>query len=133
MSGGRFTTFCRIVRLRVGVAIVSTVFFTICGIILVRNDFDFYTPEDLQPLLPIPVNLAVIITFVLGLLVVATRAFSSSFQTSPCAAIVGLVMLGFTLLFWITVYLVSIIGNPKIGISLIQKTFTSFKLLLLYR
>lgn len=94
---------------------ISTVLFTLCGIIVVRNMFDFYSPEVLQPLLPMPANLALMATFVLGLLAVATLAFLSSFQESLCAAIAGLVVLGFTLLFWVTVSLASLLISSYTG------------------
>lgn len=91
----------------------------LCGSILVRNIFEFYTPEQVQPLLPMPVNLVVIIIVVFGLSVVATLAFLSGYNESKLAATAGLVVLGFTLLFWIAVsflslFVLSSAGKPNV-------------------
>lgn len=101
------TSFCGLLTLQVGVAVLSAVFLTLSSVILAANLFNYSMHIDYSW----PVNLILVIIFVIGLVVVALLMFASSYGETRSLAIIALVVLVVLMCYWIILSCFSFASN----------------------
>lgn len=101
------TSFCGLLTLQVGVAVLSAVFFTLSSVILAANLFNYSMHSDYSW----PVNLILVIVFVIGLVLAALLMFASSYGETRSLAIIALIVIVVLMCYWIILSCFSFASN----------------------
>lgn len=101
------TSFCGLLTLQVGVAVLAAVFFALAGAILAANVFDYYNAYGGWPL-----NLILLIIFVVGLILAGIIMFSSSYSESRTMALSAMILVIILLCYWLVLSCFSFASDP---------------------
>ncbi|XP_054257549.1 uncharacterized protein LOC128982622 [Macrosteles quadrilineatus] len=90
-------SFCGFLTLQVGAAILAAVFFTLAGVILAANVFDYHSSVDGW----FPFSLVLMLIFVIGLIIAGILMFASSYSENRSSALMALIVIIILICYWI--------------------------------
>lgn len=104
-----FNSFCGLLTLQVGVAILATTFFVVSIIVLIVNVFDY----EKHPTMEWPVNLFFVIIFAILMIIAGGMMFFAAYNESRTSCLKAIILIIIIFAFWLVLSIFSYVNNPS--------------------